>query len=151
MQQVQRKMQRKGTHFWILPLGKNSSETDIRRLVIDLKLFGFKAGLAKRKVRPGDRICFYFPGKGIIAQATSKTEPKLEPRKISSDYPWVIELDEVEVCSPPIEIDMKMRQRLDAFRHREKGVQWAWFVQGGHKITECDYLVLTHSASIYNK
>jgi hypothetical protein len=36
-----------------------------------------------------------------------------------------------------------MRQQLDAFRGRNSGKGWAWFVQGTSKLTEHDYELLT--------
>lgn len=56
--------------------------------------------------------------------------------KDSERFPWAFKVKDVRYFfNKPIVIDATMRQRLDAFRGRDPGKAWAWFVQATRMLT----------------
>ena len=97
-------------------------------------------------MKPGDTICFYATGNGVVAHArlASLPERKLDRRiRQPERYPWLFRLDNVELyLNKPIVIDAAMRSGLDAFRGRDANKSWAWFVQATRKISPHDFKLL---------
>jgi len=138
--------------YWLTPVkgdDEQTAEEVIERLVGKEKIYAFGERTPGRKdIKPGDYICFYAAGNGIIAHARVKTIPKYidNHSKISNPekYPWVFELEDVKVYeNNPVIIDAELRQKLDAFRGKDPNKSWAWFVQATRKINKNDYEILT--------
>jgi hypothetical protein len=103
----------------------------------------------RKELKPGDRLCFYETGTGIVATARVASAPERRdvPRVHSPEkYPWAFQVDEVRyLFEAPIVIDAAMRAELDAFRGRDTTAPWAWFVQATRKISQHDFGRLTMS------
>jgi EVE domain len=99
------------------------------------------------KLKPGDWMCFYASGKGVVAHARVSSMPEKKPHqkvRHSDKYPWVFRLTQAVLYpDKPMVIDLETRTRLDAFKNRDPNKSWAWFVQGTHAITEHDFHTLT--------
>jgi hypothetical protein len=96
---------------------------------------------------PGDRICFYVGKQGVVADAEVLTSPRREAHGAVL-YPdknlFTFKLQNERVyLDAPVVIDAAARSKLDAFRDRDPGKQWAWFVQSTHGISENDFDILT--------
>lgn len=131
---------------WIIPVAEDDDRTAehwVHELVVKGKVW---ASSVKKPLMPGDSVCFYGAGKGVMANAIVTTEPKQKVHQIASpnEPSWVFELrDVVEYTSEPIVIDAVLRAKLDAFHDKDPGKPWSWFVQGTHKVTDHDFKVLT--------
>ena len=140
------------TH-WLSPVKGSKEETAeecIRRLVGEERIYAFGERTPGRKrLRPGDWICFYATGKGVVAhgQIIAAPERKLHPKVRQPErYPWVFGLRATKLyLEEPVVIDAATRARLDAFVGREPGRAWAWFVQSTKEITDHDFRVLTRT------
>lgn len=139
--------------YWLAPVRSNSERTAeevIQTLVGDEKIYAFGERTPGRKqLKPGDWICFYASGKGVVAHARVKKYPEKkshsklrEPEK----YPWVFSLDEVKLyLDKPLVINSDLRNQLDAFQDRDPSKSWSWFVQTTRRITEHDFKLLTRA------
>jgi len=136
--------------YWLSPVKSYPEETAeecIFSLVGKEQIYAFSERTPGRKhVKPGDWICFYATGKGVVAHARviSKPEKKPHPKvRHSERYPWVFRLDSGGLyLDEPIVIDADLRSHLDAFKGRDPNKSWAWFVQATRKITEHDFGIL---------
>ena len=103
-------------------------------------------------MQPGDWICFYAAGKGIVAhaQVVSAPEKMVHPSVRHPDqYPWVFRVEDAHLyVDEPIVLDAALRRQLEAFQHRDEEKSWAWFVQSTHRVTAHDCTVLTQRASL---
>jgi hypothetical protein len=137
--------------YWLTPVKSYPEETAeecIRILVGEEHIYAFGERTPGRKhLKPGDRICFYASGTGVVAHArvVSSPEKKSHHRvRHPERYPWVFRLDKTDLyLDGPIVIDASLRSRLDAFQGRDLNKSWAWFVQATRKITEHDFGILT--------
>ncbi len=144
----------KDVAFWLTPVKSTEEETAdecIARLVGKEKIYAFGERTPGRKnIKPGDRICFYSSGKGVVAHATVSSFPenKVDPRiKQAERYPWVFALKDARVYTDnPVVIDRSLRDRLPAFKSRDPDTTWAWFVQGTRRLSEGDFEILTRLA-----
>ena len=138
-------------NYWITPVRDEEEETaaeTIEKLVGKHQLYGFGERTPGRKsIKPGDKICFYETGNGIVAHATVNSSPKKEKRqeiRNPESYPWIFSLKDPELyLDNSIIIDKSLRSKLDAFKGKDLNKLWAWFVQSTRKITEHDYGLLT--------
>jgi hypothetical protein len=141
----------KAPEYWLTPVAsdeKQTAEEVVQNLVGEEKIYAFGERTPGRKhIKPGDWICFYATGNGVIAHARVKTAPekKHHPKVRHPDkYPWVFCLDKTKLyLDNPTVIDAELRKRLDAFEDRDPGTSWAWFVQATRKVSEHDFRVLT--------
>ncbi len=104
-------------------------------------------------MRPGDQICFYVSGRGVIASATIATEPQSGPDpRIDGErrFPWIVELSDVKMTNEPVALTRTLRDQLDGFANRDRDQVWSWFVQYTHPITEHDFKLLTTSLASGN-
>ncbi len=105
-----------------------------------------KARLVKA-LKPGDRICFYETGKGVVAEAEVASAPEhrhLPYVRTPEKYPWAFRVQDVRYFfDEPVVIDTGVRTQLDAFRGRDPSRGWAWFVQQTHPVTAHDFALLT--------
>jgi hypothetical protein len=136
---------------WLTPVKSYPEETAeecIHVLVGENQIYAFGDRTPGRKhLKPGDWICFYASGKGVVAHAKVVSSPEKKPHhrvRHSERYPWVFRLDETKLyLDEPIVIDAALRSRLNAFQGRDLNKAWAWFVQATRKITEHDFRILT--------
>jgi len=139
--------------YWLTPVRSDEEQTAeevIQTLVGQERIYAFGERTPGRKhLKPGDWICFYATGKGVVghARVVSTPEKNLHPAVRNSEmYPWVFRLDEAQLyLEEPVVIDAALRSSLDAFRDRDPNTSWAWFVQATRKVTEHDFGILTRS------
>ena len=139
--------------YWLTPVKSDEEQTAdecIERLVGEEKIYAFgERTPGRRHIKPGDFICFYSAGKGVVAhaQVTSKPENKKHPRvRHPERYPWVFRLKDVHLyVENPIVIDPGLRSQLDVFKESDPNKAWSWFVQATRKISGYDFKLLTRS------
>lgn len=137
--------------YWLTPVKGDEEETAdrcIQRLVGEEKIYAFgERTPGRRHIKPGDWICFYSTGKGIVAHAqiASRPEYRKHPQVHNPErYPWVFSVKNVHIyLEDPVVIDASLRSKLDAFKKSDLNKAWAWFVQATRKITEHDFKLLT--------
>jgi hypothetical protein len=137
--------------YWLTPVASDDeqrAEEVIQTLVGDSSIYAFGERTPGRgKLKPGDWMCFYASGKGVVAHARVSSMPEKKPhRKVrhADKYPWVFRLGQaVLYLDMPLVIDFETRTKLDAFKDRDANKPWAWFVQGTRAITEHDFHTLT--------
>lgn len=102
------------------------------------------------KLKPGDRICFYETGVGVVADAVVASSPKKNPPEAEEivkkfdKFPWAFKVRDVRLFfDAPVVIDADLRSKLDAFAGRDPANPWAWFVQTTRAVTEHDFAILT--------
>lgn len=139
--------------YWLTPVTSDDTQTaeDVVQLLVGqehIYAFGDRTP-GRRHLKPGDWICFYAVGAGVIAHAkvTSAPEVQQHPKvRHPEKWRWVFHLDDAILnINSPVVIDAEMRGRLDAFRGREPTSPWAWFVQATRKVTEHDFHLLTQN------
>lgn len=139
--------------YWLSPVADEPEQTAdqvISTLVGQEKVFAFGDRTPGRsRLKPGDWICFYAQGKGIVAHAKVASRPQKEFHPKVRDperHPWLFRLSDVSLyVENPVMIDADMRSRLDAFRGRDPSKGWAWFVQTTRRLTEHDFRMLVRS------
>jgi len=139
--------------YWLTPVKSHEEETAeecISILVGEERIYAFgERNPGRKHIKPGDRICFYATGKGVVADARVVSRPERNPHpKVyhPEKYPWVFRLDNATFyIDEPIVIDAEVRTRLDAFQDRDPNRPWAWFVQVTRKISEHDFSILTRA------
>jgi hypothetical protein len=142
-----------GVVFWLTPVKGGadcSAEEVIQRLVGREHVYAFGENTpGRKKIKPGDQICFYANGKGVIAHAEVASSPERKPHKAVHDperFPWTFRLSKPSLyLDKPVVIDADQRSRLKAFEGRDAGKAWAWFVQGTGTIDEQDFRLLTRT------
>jgi hypothetical protein len=104
----------------------------------------------RKKLKPGDRICFYETGVGVVAEAEIASYPERQPPpargivKNLEKFPWSFRVTNARLFfEDPIVIDAELRSRLKAFANRDPFQSWGWFVQPTRIVTEHDFEVLT--------
>jgi hypothetical protein len=143
------------TSYWLTPVRSDeeeSAEETITSLVAQEHIYAFGERTPGRKlIKPGDWICFYSSGNGVVAHAriTSLPRNELNPHvRHSERYPWVFDLDSEELyLNDPVIIDAALRTNLDAFNGKDVNKNWAWYVQGTNRIKQHDFNVLTRRHS----
>jgi hypothetical protein len=137
--------------YWLTPVRSDdeaTAEDTIVTLVGKQHIYAFGERTPGRKhIKPGDWICFYATGKGVVAHARVASVPRkeLNPHVRHSDrYPWVFDLDtEVVYLHDPVIIDPTARANLDGFTGKDANKNWAWYVQATNRISEHDFSILT--------
>ena len=133
------------TH-WITSIRDDENESAIeivQKLVEENKLYAFGESTYRNTgIGPGDKICFYAAGKGVVADAKVASYPKNKSNNVirNSDlYPWVFDLTDCNIyVNTPIVIDKNIRSQLKAFNGRDMN-NWGWFVQYTHEIDQDDF------------
>jgi hypothetical protein len=120
-----------------------TAEKTIRSL-LDQKVYVFGDRTpGRRSLKPGDRISFYQAQVGVVAEATVASPPERKLVKFAKDperFPWSFKVKDVRYFfGKPIVIDAALRSQLDAFRGRDPGKAWAWFVQATRIVTPADF------------
>jgi len=137
--------------FWLTPVKSDEEQTAdecIERLVGEEKIYAFgERTPGRRHINPGDFICFYSAGKGVVAHAQiiAKPENKKHPKvRHPERYPWTFRVKDVNLyLENPIVIDASLRSQLDVFKESDPNKAWSWFVQATRKISEHDFKLLT--------
>lgn len=126
-----------------------AKDTITRLLNAGWYVFGDKTP-GRKRLKPGDRICFYESGVGVVAEAEVSSVPERKPPsakgvvKSLDKFPWSFKLTNVRFFfDAPIAIHADLRSKLDAFAGRDSSQPWAWFVQGTKIVGEHDFAVLT--------
>ncbi len=108
----------------------------------------------RKRLRSGDRICFYESGVGVVAEAEVASQPEKKPPPVkgliknTEKFPWSFKVRNARFFfNDPVVIDASMRSKLEAFAGRDLNRPWAWFVQGTKPLTEHDFSILTTSDS----
>ena len=145
------------TSYWLLavqPAEWQTAETLIATLVGEERMFALSnKGATKRAVKPGDWLCFYVSGTGVVAHArvTSVPERKAHLHVDSRRYPWLVSLEESALSlRQPRVLTTALRSQLEAFQHRAPEGRWSWFVQRARRVSRHDFMTLTrqdHTAS----
>ncbi len=126
-----------------------SAEEMVCRLLRE-NIWAFRENTPLRdRVNPGDWICFYAAGNGVIGHGRVRIPPGEDPetgekaRNMDlSSYP--LALDSVQLYpDEPTVIDVDMRKRLDAFEGRDPSTAWGWFVHTLRRISRHDFSLLT--------
>lgn len=138
------------TNYFITPARGDevrSAEDVIKYLVGEKNIWSFGEKTPYRDLlKPGDKICFYASGKGVVAHAEIATKPeridKPEIKELRS-YPWAFKLKNIRVyLNDPVILDAELRSKLDAFKDKDQST-WGWFVHRPQKITKHDFMLLT--------
>ena len=139
--------------FWLTPVKsteEESAEDCVNTLVGSEKIYAFGVRTpGRKKVKPGDWICFYATTIGVVAHArvASYPEHRSHPAVIPpQEFPWVFRLEKpVLYLESPVAVDASMRAQLDAFQGKDQLKSWAWFVQATHQVSEHDFRLLTRT------
>lgn len=138
--------------YWLTPVKDDDEQTAlecVKNLVGDEKIYAFSSTTPnRRKIKPGDKICFYATTIGVIADAEIITKPdnNLKSNKLRNPekYPWIFKLNKTRLyLDNPLVIDMNLRSKLEAFKDKNLDANWSWFVQATRKITKNDFKILT--------
>jgi hypothetical protein len=126
-------------------------DTIFRLLDAGWYVFGNRTS-GRKLLKPGDRICFYQSGLGVVAEAevASIPEQKAPPTKglvkNLDRFPWSFRVKSPRYFfDDPVVLDAELRANLEAFSGRDPQRPWAWFVQGTHRVSEQDYNLLVRS------
>lgn len=104
----------------------------------------------RKVLAPGDRMCFYEVGTGVVAVATVASAAEREPAPKVADprkHPWRFRVKDVRFLEQPVVIDAALRRRLSAFAGRDPEGPWAWYVQQTHAVSEADFSLLIGDAA----
>ncbi len=142
--------------YWLTPVKadeKQTAEEVIEGLVGQEKIYAVGERTPGRKhLKPGDWICFYATGNGVVAHAKVNSTPERRAHPKVRDvqrYPWVFHLHNSHLyLDRPVVLDAVARNRLDAFRGRDPNTSWAWFVQATRRITRHDFSILTRDFKV---
>ena len=137
--------------YWLTPVRSEEEESAdqvIQTLVDEEGIYAFGERTPGRKhLKPGDWICFYASGKGVVAFAKVRSEPRRTPRpkvRHSEKFPWVFGLERQQLfLQEPVVIDPSLRSQLEAFQGRDPDRPWGWFVQSTRSISREDFRILT--------
>ena len=137
--------------FWITPVRGDETQTAeecIKGLVGEKKIYAFGERTPGRKhLKPGDMICFYASGSGVVAHAKVSSKPQKKKHDLTrhpEKYPWLFHLkNEKLYLDSPVIIDTSMRAQLKAFEGIDPNGAWGWFVTSTRKLSENDFRILT--------
>lgn len=128
---------------------RSAKETIKELLTAGWYVFG-DATPGRKRLKPGDRICFYESGVGVVAEAEVASVPERKPPPVAKlvrnidKYPWSFRVKSARFFfDKPVVFDAGLRSRLQAFQDRGPRSSWGLFVQGTKSITEHDFLVVT--------
>ncbi len=137
--------------YWLTPVKGDEEQTaeDVLQTLLSqegIYAFGEKTP-GRKHLKPGDRMCFYAAGKGIVAHATVGSAPEKTPHpavRHSDKYSWVFKVNDAQLyLEEPVAVDAEMRSQLEKFQGRDLTKPWAWFVQATRRLSQHDFEVLT--------
>ena len=137
--------------YWLSPVignDKQAAEEVIQDLVGVQRIYAFGERTPGRKhLKPGDMICFYAEGNGVVGHATVSSYPEKKSSSAIRDperYPWLFSLEKNRTyIDNPVIIDAALRAKLDAFKNRDPNKPWSWFVFSTRRLSENDFRILT--------
>jgi len=140
--------------YWLSPVignDKQAAEEVIQDLVGVQRIYAFGERTPGRKhLKPGDMICFYAEGNGVVGHATVSSYPEKKSSSAIRDperYPWLFSLVKNETyIDNPVIIDAALRAKLDAFKNRDPNKPWSWFVFSTRRLSENDFRILTRDS-----
>jgi hypothetical protein len=108
--------------YWIAPVKgdeERTAEEEIKSLVVENNVYAIGERTPGRtRIRPGDIICFYACGNGVIAHAEVASPPERKPHpkvRHPDKYPWTFKLKNVKAYfDKPVIIDAELRSKLKA-------------------------------------
>jgi len=104
--------------------------------------FGRHAAAAKR-IAPGDLLCFYLSGVGIVATAQAASSLSFDDKDSDSRYPFIVGLTSVKIFMVrPIILTPAIRSQLDLLKGKNTA-RWSWMVQTCNQLSRHDFLLLT--------
>ncbi len=137
------------SEYWITPIKdrENIKAEDSLEYLLEQNIYVLKDSTpGKNKIKPGDFICFYRTGKGIIADAQVTTFAKRNPKTVPlgyEEFPWILEVDKVRIYTDnPVFIDKKTYIQLEECKNAKEGYNLGLFVKRTHQITEEDFNLL---------
>jgi hypothetical protein len=142
-------------NYWLSPVIANDEQTAeevIQNLVGVQRVYAFGERTPGRKhLKPGDMICFYAEGNGVVGHATVSSYPEKKSSNAIRDperYPWLFSLVKNRTyIDNPVIINAALRLKLDAFKNRDPNKPWSWFVFTTRKLSENDFRILTRQNS----
>ncbi len=119
-----------------------------RRLMVQNKLWAFpKRAKNIEKLRPGDYVCIFAAGIGVIAHARIKTKPEYNPNhqkvRNSDEFPWIVQLEDVHFYPDQPVVVKDILSELDMAKVLTNQREWGVLVRGFKFITEHDFKLLT--------
>lgn len=137
--------------YWLTPVTddeKQNAEEVIQTLVGQEHMYAFGDKTPGRKhLKPGDWICFYATGTGVIGHARVASAPERKPHpkvRLPEKYPWVFRVESAELyAKKPVVIDSALRSTLEVFQGKNSNSPWAWLVQATRKVSAHDFAMLT--------
>lgn len=137
--------------YWLTPIRGDEIQTAeecIKTLVGEKKIYAFgERTPGRRHLNPGDMICFYASGNGVVAHAKVASKPNKKKHNFTrhpEKYPWLFHLkNERLYLDSPVIIDTSMRSQLNAFEDIDPNRAWGWFVTSTRKLSENDFKLLT--------
>lgn len=139
-----------GPLFFLTPV-RNEPEATVDQTLhslLDQGVYVFGNRTAGRGVlRGGDAICFYASGVGVVAHAKITSSASMGTIKFAKNpdrFPWWFAVSDVHYyLDDPVELDLPLRTQLDAFKGKNPGGNWSWFVQGTGYVSARDFELLT--------
>lgn len=139
--------------YWLTPVSAEPGEKaeDIIQSLVgaETPIYAFRDNNpGRKKVKPGDHICFYAAGSGVVADAEITSYPEHKNHPAIHGPLWVFDVTDVRLYldEPVILADVTFRGKLDAFEPPHDPVSWSWFVQQTRPISEHDFEILTRSS-----
>jgi hypothetical protein len=139
-----------GGSYWLTPVADDedtgeSAEQIVDTLVVQRNSYAFAETTPnKGYLRPGDHLCFYASGRGVVAHATIASGAEKRPGAVSDSYPWVISTKDPKFYpKDPVVVDLDLRRRLNVFQSRNPAGAWGWFVVTMRAIDKHDFELLT--------
>lgn len=137
--------------YWITPTRPDEVQTAeecINTLVGQEGVYAFgERTPGRKKIKPGDWICFYATQNGVVAHArvTTVPEKKHHPKVVHPEkFPFVFGVDSQKLyLDEPVVIDAELRSRLERFEGRDPKRAWSWFVRWTRTVTKHDFELLT--------
>ena len=130
-----------GMNYWLIPFRDPGA---LQRLIVEEKIWAFGENTPGRKrIQPGDWVCFYSSKKGVVAHGQVASNPTYQKHPKVRDpekYPWVFNLVNIVVYpESPVRLDENLRRDLDALKNRDTKSRWGWFVQSNRRVSETDF------------
>lgn len=142
--------------YWLLPArpaDDGAPPVEELHRWLDAGMWGLGRSTAgRKKMKEGDRVCFYGTGVGVVAWARL-TEP-CDELVTAEEWPeptpmerevFKVPLKDVQWLPEPIAVDERLRSKLDAFRGKSSSI-WSWFVQSTSKLSQRDFNLLVGQA-----
>jgi hypothetical protein len=140
-----------GSSYWLTPVKDHENET-AEKLVGKHGIYAFGERTPGRThIKPGNSICFYATGTGVVAHANVASAPeRTRDQRLEhpDDYPHVFKIKNQRLyIDNPVVLNASLRQQLDAFKSRDPERPWAWFVQATRKVSPQDFRLLTRTTT----